>query len=906
MAFSPFNVFRRNQKAIFAVVTVFIMFTFVLSSGLGGGADFFDWFPKQFGNRGDSFCTIDGSTVSERDVREKRFQRVMANRFMVLAAQQTSAVLRRDAQEKLINATPTIGNPARDMIEKRGNQLWPIISRMAHAPNANPNDRQLVMVVEAWMMMEQHQAVAEKSGGIYFTNVANKTARDVIDFMVWERKADKFGIEFTDDDVKKLVRQEFFDSFRNDVDIREYMSREYSSRFTPNALYRALACEFKVRAAQTAVLGPVSGTSERTATAAPIFTTPFDLFSHYRDKSSPAEYRGLAVPAASFATLVTETPPDRDVKRLYDERKDYEPDPSKEEFGFKDPRKVKIEWVAATGDEPYYKKAAADWITRTEQYAKGGVSSLIVPTPGVGPAAWASAATAPMSLTDPLVHAIYQAKTVRGHGGQVGVLWMRESPAGIRPGYLLETSYALWAKRADRTKDDNDKKRPVYAAGPELAALLTGLGTASVSGSPLLQPAAFQAQAVAHEARARGTVGGALLLSTVPGPGLLPQLAAAEAGFRQALPAPPSIESQRAELLSDLSNLKARDLAITDLKTLQVELVKLGNNGRPKDKGAAARAYSADFIKERGLKTGATPEGVSSWTVRDDAALAPLRESQKTPDAHGGVAMPFGQRFFTSIDPKRGGLVPATGEFLPEFYPERLDPGVLATKEPVYMAWRTEDLPARAVPFDDPKTKARVVEAWRRAKGRELARQAAEQAAARLRAQPDPVRAVMELSQVKGDLEAKFADPKAKAAVKELRLDNVAPIQVINDLTGMARPFTLAGMADLPFPTADMVKQLIDHRTDPLKTVLVLPDAAKDTYYVFVLTGRQDRGLEEFRQHLYANRGPVHDMVFASHANDSVARARESVMALLRKEFKYEETPAQKERLDERDKKGEE
>ena len=43
MAYNPFNIFRRNQKAIFAVITVFIMFTFVLSSGLGGGADFFDW-----------------------------------------------------------------------------------------------------------------------------------------------------------------------------------------------------------------------------------------------------------------------------------------------------------------------------------------------------------------------------------------------------------------------------------------------------------------------------------------------------------------------------------------------------------------------------------------------------------------------------------------------------------------------------------------------------------------------------------------------------------------------------------------------------------------------------------------------------------------------------------------------
>ena len=669
-----------------------------------------------------------------------------------------------------------------------------------------------------------------------------------------------------------------------------------------------------MRAAQTAILGPVSESTERTATAAPIFTTPFDLFSYYKDKSSPAEYRGLAVPASSFATLVTETPSDKDVKRLYDERKDYEPDPSKEDPGFKDPRKVKIEWVSATGEEPYYKKAAADWITRTELYSKGGVSTLVVPTPGVGAPAWASAATAPMSLTDPLVHALYQAKTVRGHNGQVGVLWMRESPASIRPGFLLDTSYHMWSRRAERTKDDNDKKRPVHAAGPELAALLTGLGTASINGSPLLQPAAFHAQAVAHETRARGTTGSILFLASVPGPGMLSHLAGAEATFRQSLPAPPTIGSQRSELLTDMSNLKARDLALNDLKTLQTELLKLGNNGKPKDKGAAARAYVAEFVKERGLKTGVTAEGVSTWTVRDDAALAPLRDAQKAAEPPGmaaaGGSPPFGQRFFASVDQKRGVLVPTSGEYVPEFFPQPPGPQALASKEPVYMAWRTDDQPSRAVPFDDPRTKARVVEAWRRAKARELARLAADDLANRIRAVPgnSPNQYVPVMLDLQAELQKKFADPKAKEAVKLLKLDNVAPIQVINDIQGIARPFTLGGLADLPFPTADMTKKLVDHRTDPLKTVLVLPDSGKDTYYVFALTGRQERGLEEFRQHLYSpmGRGPVHNLVLAGHARDSVTRARDTVMTLLRREFKYAETDDQKSRLDERDKKGEE
>ena len=77
MAYNPFNVFRRNQKAIFAVVTVFIMFTFVLSSGLRGGADFFDWLPRWLSSnskQGDVLCSIDGNKVYSSELEKLRFQ----------------------------------------------------------------------------------------------------------------------------------------------------------------------------------------------------------------------------------------------------------------------------------------------------------------------------------------------------------------------------------------------------------------------------------------------------------------------------------------------------------------------------------------------------------------------------------------------------------------------------------------------------------------------------------------------------------------------------------------------------------------------------------------------------------------------------------------------------------------
>src|SRR5579885_1571472 len=104
MAYNPFNIFRRNQKAIFAVLTVFIMFMFTLSSGLGGGADFFEWLPAWLGaksRKGDHLCTIDGSKVYSGDVEKLRRNRIIANRFMDMAALQARENVRRFVEESM-------------------------------------------------------------------------------------------------------------------------------------------------------------------------------------------------------------------------------------------------------------------------------------------------------------------------------------------------------------------------------------------------------------------------------------------------------------------------------------------------------------------------------------------------------------------------------------------------------------------------------------------------------------------------------------------------------------------------------------------------------------------------------------------------------------------------------------
>src|SRR5262245_421103 len=154
MAYNPFNIFRRNQKAIFAVITVFIMFTFVLSSGLGGGADFFDWLPRWLGSKskkGDVVATLDGSKVYDSELSQLRYQRVMANRFMTLASDQAQSALVAHAVDLAPRLSPqgqqlvaqfrSLAEDPRAMpflLQFFGNQLESLIN----SPTAKPEDKE--------------------------------------------------------------------------------------------------------------------------------------------------------------------------------------------------------------------------------------------------------------------------------------------------------------------------------------------------------------------------------------------------------------------------------------------------------------------------------------------------------------------------------------------------------------------------------------------------------------------------------------------------------------------------------------------------------------------------------------------------------------------------------------------
>ena len=91
----------------------------------------------------------------------------------------------------------------------------------------------------------------------------------------------------------------------------------------------------------------------------------------------------------------------------------------------------------------------------------------------------------------------------------------------------------------------------------------------------------------------------------------------------------------------------------------------------------------------------------------------------------------------------------------------------------------------------------------------------------------------------------------------------------------------------------------------------VIADGPKDTYYVFVSLGRQERSAEEFRRHMYLsndrrnNIPTVAKMVELLYYQEAGTSTRDSILGMLKKEFGYVETPEQTPKLDDRERRTE-
>jgi hypothetical protein len=925
MAYNPFNIFRRNQKALFAVLTVFIMIVFTLSSGVAGG-DFFDVFGRWLGGKGsgakDVLAKIDGHKVTVGELEGPRgikFRRVMANRFMSLAAAQTARSLEASISEQLPRLSEEGQQTAFQAMQIAGMiRRQPLTPEMAQglsflanqmtakieSPTARTEDREVARAAQKLFLL-----LGQASGDFYFYNAPNRTQRDLIEFMLWEKKADQLGIRFTRSDVNKLIQTEFAGYFKSDVEVRKAM--QSTPGFTMEAVLDAIASEFRVRAAQTAVLGYIGRFH-----AAPAFPTPFELFEFYREQTSPTTYDVLSVPAAAFVDKVVGEPTENEISDLFKKYASDEPNPRSETPGFKEPRKISVAYLGITGEEPYYKKLATEQLKVGEVMAKAS-GALTTPLPGAL-GTWVAGAVAPLSLKEPAVDAAYAAYVREFNELHKAQNYERSALPGPRSRFM--------------TRESDDPLLPTSTVRPGVAAAALGAFVGQTAGLGNVGTAATLSMTapLAYEIRDRIKTGMPLVLGMVPSPALMQTALGGVAKYRANEPKPLSIEAMRPELLKQTIDKRAQTLAFGerpnfgepsskplekgDIQRFTEELGKLTENGKPKDR-AAADKFIKDFIAARGLTHfGASTAQHDEWTLEDDPGLQPLVQAQKESlrdarSAHGGQYLPFGRSFFwTSVpdqmDPFRMRRGPATtGTYQAQTYPPG-DPTSRADGRPHYVVWRTEDVPAK--PNNAVTARPAVIAAWKRQKARAMAEAYANALADTIRKSPntDPFL----LNRLLQDLQVTIKDPKASERAKLFQIANVAPLTT--DILGRVQPFGLQESADIPYPTPEMVTALLENRDKPVKTVLVLPDAPKDTFYVATLMSRRLKEPFEFKQDVFSSRGggfggpTLGQVVNERFREERMMRSRQSVVELLKKEFKYEETEEQKKKLDENTKSG--
>lgn len=894
MAFNPFDVFRRNQKILFAILTVIVMFMFVLSSGVGGRGDFFDWLPRWLGSKkrsGEVLAVVNGSKVYQSEVYRIQQRRILANQYMSEAGIRASQGLAKYVTENLSRASkdaqPIVQQALQihqflPMVLSRGPltpemaaQLEPILG-LSMVQNGlqgivtakSPKETDLDIARATQSMLALDFQLASSQRGLYFTTVPNQSNRDVLEFYLWTKKADALGIEINSKDLDLLVTKEFRDQVKDDdwKMIRENMKTK--AGFSMDTLREALVDEFRVRAAQSVVLGQSAikpGSRE--------FEAPYDYYQFFREQCSTSRYGVITVPAENYLDKVTGSPTEAELREIFNKYRSKEPNPALPDPGLKEPRKVKLEWLEVTGNEPYYKAAANEGMQKIEAMTKAG-GFLFAPLGGPSIAS-VLAAVAPAAITDLPLQTAYQD-------------YRRQQEASIRDNWYSNPLFG-----APKPLDSS------VLQAQNLAAFTGVLGGSLAGGSSLMTPATFVVgETFIADRKARiAALSPALMAPVGPGTAALgTPLAIVGAEVTSAQPLP--LATVRGVIVEKVKEELARTIANNDLTKFTEDLTKLG----AKPDKAEARAAIDKFVKDRGLKQGASTEFRDLFNLSDDPGLKPLKtRKDETDPFHTGAGFTnpivFGQRFFTTMDPQTRQLSPSTVLYAPQPYPQMSLFRAPSPTESIFMVWRTADQPAEVMrDFNAPDVRAKATAAWRMQKARELARKAADDLAKQC---GDLGKSFVEIEQKLRDKRAQFAGsftaPTAQERVKYFEIDDVAALMTRPLPGAMPRasvaPFQMAPSSNVPYPGPKMTEELLANRDKAPSTAFVMTDNPETTFYTTVLLGRDEKSADEFGLLVY---GPGSSF---SEIGPAVARRQqeelrkkeyETALALLKAEFRYE------------------
>jgi len=809
MAFNPLQRFRRHQKAIFAGLTIICMLTFVLTSGVGSGGDFFSELQRMIGVRSTATeaARLFGKRVEMADIMRLREQRRLANQFMTASLE----FALNNALGELQTAVPDLDNQIKSQLQQvlfarqlidRGfgreyfeqqlfgflRQLEALIEGLRAEDKKSDADK----IAQLRDLLQKDLALAQRHDDIYEgvpLYFGGSTSVDgILDFMIWERLADELGIHLSLDDVGQEYKRETLGLLTGEQTANLQQALFRSGRANTPRLLAALGDEFRVRMAQAALVGYDPNAIIR----APAPVTPYELWQYYERTRTEVSVDILPVAVDPFTAQV-KAPTEEELRSFFEKYKDQEYAPENEAPGFKLPQRIAIEWIAASKDAPHYRKAA-----------ENGIVGLIAEIP-----------VDPLAALGFMYGLNEEYQRLRENFDSANWNYYR-MPAWTEGDFRL----SLYTYKALH-RVENVTSFVALLTG-DIAqckgGLATGLSTlqapVSLKGAATLQEAISLREVVAQEAQRSVPLVIGLFGTGTAGQ---PQLSAAGI-FEDAAKLPQYLPLQvvQGDMIRRVESTLAQSLVTASLETFKKDL-----DGIKKDQTEFIKKEVQKYAWKHGLTTGIDDK----YQIAEDPGLKPLEEAYLGKDRSNDFeAMPrFANLFFPQRRDQKAKL----------YKPEQLPPG--ASNDQDFIYWRTAEKPPQVPSFEE--ARKRVEEAWRVDQARTIAKARADKVAEQCR-------------EARGDAVRNLTDAAKQLRTQLFRLDAVARLKT--------SPMARAGFGSQPEPYKvpedkiryarnDFVDKVVDNLTQK-GDVIVLTDQPIRHYYVVALVQREPPSMKEFRQ----------------------------------------------------------
>ena len=858
MAFNPFETFRKRSKSIFAVLGIVVMLTFVLSAGTGGQTDFFGQIGNIFGRgpRGSAVAEAYGETVRITEIEELRSQRIAANSFMALAENASQMNLakdiRRDIQgEGLSKETKAaIDRVIGLKVESNESQekysaymshaqqmlFGPPAQVFARARQSAKPDSEDAKVLASVSDMVTHDVFNSMMPQPFFKTVGGSySTKELLDFDLLLKKADRTGINFSPEAIRELVKRDTGGQLtkrdNGDIEQRLRTSKRFPN-FSGEWLMKAVANEYKARAmlvtlegnspSAGGLMGMSSKGESTTLSARPGAVTPYDFYEFYRDRCMETNFTLFEIPTESLLPKVTEEPTAKERAQLFFKHREVEADANRDTPGFKESRKVKIDFVTVDAKE----KRVADGVkplVAASWLLSGWASAQ---SPGAGPVAALTQAAHPyLAESLPVLRELDARRELANSRIAPGEqFFFRPRDTSI---YRAEPIVSLLGSLAGHPD-----------ISTIVAAQMLSARNVEIDHLRRLTPMVLQSWVAPFNATSANTFGWpALAYSLTPKP--IP-----DALYLKDIVATLKKDQVRrvfekdADEFRNKMNEAARDMFGPSPDKTKAEAAKV-----------AAAKFAAEWAKARGLTIAGTKEAVSRTTILTDPALKPLvlaAEKDVTKDP-ADVSNTLVKKFFDDFPQQDPRLPPMkqTMAFDPEFFPNSRATGEDLDK-PTILVWLSDELTPVTYNTLDLANKATngetgklVDAAWKLDKAKALAQAEADKLAVKV----TEIAKAMESN--KPGVEKQFAE----IAYKKINVDGLAKLKFQHGATQASINYETSKIPKelVALPTPDFVDKLLDQRTKPLGSVVVLHDVPRAKFYVAVSTAKSERTVDQFR-----------------------------------------------------------